>query len=37
MKENYREILKKKMDQYAHYCYKISYNFPKEELFGIVS
>lgn len=38
MKENdFPKKLKTKMDEYAHLCYKISKNFPKEELYGITS
>jgi len=29
--------LKKKMDEYAHLVYKITKNFPKEELYGVTS
>ena len=33
----FQEELKKKMDEYAHLVYKITKNFPKEELFGSAS
>ncbi|MCK4525005.1 MAG: four helix bundle protein [Candidatus Andersenbacteria bacterium] len=33
----FQEELKKKMDKYAHLVYKITKNFPKEEVFGSVS
>jgi len=29
--------LKIKMDEYAHLCYKITKDFPKEELYGVTS
>ena len=34
---NFKIELKKKMDEYAHLVYKITKNFPKEELFGSAS
>lgn len=37
IKEDYKFVLKSKMNQYAHYCYKITKKFPREELFGIIS
>jgi len=37
IKKNFKVILRKKMDEYAHYCYKITRSFPREELFGITS
>ena len=37
MENNFTEQLKKKMDDYAHLVYKITKNFPKEELYGITS
>jgi len=37
MKENFFEQLKKKMDEYVHMVYKITKNFPKEELYGVTS
>jgi len=33
----YQENLKMKMDEYAHFIYKFTNNFPKEELYGITS
>ena len=33
----YQENLKKKMDEYAHFVYRIAKKFPREELYGIVS
>ena len=33
----YQKKLKIKMDKYAHFVYKITKNFPKNELYGIVS
>jgi len=33
----YQEKLKIKMDKYAHFVYKITKNFPKSEIYGIVS
>lgn len=33
----FQEQLKHKMDEYAHLVYRISKNFPKEELFGSTS
>ena len=35
--ENFFKQLKKKMDEYVHLIYKITKNFPKEELYGVVS
>ncbi len=35
--ETYHEKLKTKMDEHAHLIYKITRNFPKEEMYGIVS
>src|SRR3989344_5947889 len=35
--ESYKEILKRKMDEYVHYTYQISRKFPKEELYGSTS
>jgi len=35
--ENFHEKLKKKMDEYVHFVYKITRKFPKEELFGTTS
>jgi len=33
----YQEILKKKMDEYAHFIYTICKEFPKNEIFGVIS
>jgi len=33
----FHEQLKTKMDEYVHLVYKITRNFPKEELYGITS
>ncbi len=35
--ETYHEKLKRLMDEYAHFIYKVSRDFPKEELYGITS
>lgn len=38
MKTNkFRENLKKKMDEYIHFVYCVSKDFPKEELYGATS
>lgn len=38
MRENdFKKKLKQKMDEYAHFIYKITRNFPKEEIYGVVS
>lgn len=37
MSNDFTEQLKKKMDEYAHFVYRISKNFPREELFGTTS
>jgi len=29
--------LKKKMDEYVHFIYKLTKNFPKDELYGVTS
>lgn len=34
---NFHKELKDLMDQYVHYIYKITKNFPKEELYGVTS
>ena len=36
-RNNYFENLKLKMDKYAHDVYRRTKNFPKEEIYGIVS
>lgn len=33
----YHEVLKKLMDEYVHFIYDITQNFPKEEMFGVIS
>ena len=33
----YQENLKQKMDEYVHFVYKVTKNFPKYELYGVVS
>lgn len=35
--ENFFEQLKKKMDKYVHLIYKITKDFPREELYGVTS
>ncbi|MFH0834512.1 MAG: four helix bundle protein [Patescibacteria group bacterium] len=35
--KGFHENLKLKMDQYAHAIYKITKNFPREELYGVTS
>jgi len=37
MINDFSDQLKKKMDEYVHLVYKISRNFPKEELYGTTS
>ena len=37
MKNDISEQLKIKMDKYVHLIYKLSRNFPKEELYGVTS
>lgn len=34
---NFKEILKRKMDEYVHFVYKSTKNFPKDELYGVTS
>ena len=34
---NFREKLKAKMDYYVHRVYAVTKNFPREELYGVVS
>lgn len=36
-KNEYREQLKRKMDTYAHFVYRVTRSFPKSELYGVVS
>jgi len=33
----YQEKLKQRMDEYVHFVYRITRNFPKSELYGLVS
>jgi len=33
----YKDKLKKKMDNYVHFVYKITKNFPKDEIYGVTS
>lgn len=37
MDEKYHEKLKRLMDEYAHFVYRLTKKFPREELFGITS
>ena len=37
MEEDFYDRLKKLMDEYAHLVYRITKNFPKEEIYGITS
>jgi four helix bundle protein len=37
MLSEYKQKLEKLMDEYAHFIYKITRDFPKEELYGVVS
>ncbi len=34
---NFHDVLKEKMDAYAHLVYSISRDFPKEETYGVTS
>jgi len=34
---SYQKNLAQKMDEYAHFVYKVTKNFPKEEKYGIIS
>lgn len=34
---NFKESLKIKMDDYVHFIYRITKDFPKEELYGVIS
>lgn len=34
---NFKDELKKKMDTYVHMVYKITKDFPREELYGVTS
>ncbi|MFA5838707.1 MAG: four helix bundle protein [Candidatus Paceibacterota bacterium] len=33
----YQETLKRKMDEYVHFVYKVTKKFPKEEIYGTTS
>lgn len=35
--KDFREELRKKMDEYVHFVYKLTRNFPEEEKFGVTS
>lgn len=35
--ENFKEKLKRKMNDYVHYIYRITKKFPKEESYGSIS
>ena len=37
MPEDFKEKLKRLMDEYVNFVYKVTKNFPKEELYGSVS
>jgi len=37
MSDNFKDKLRKKMDEYVHFIYDITKNFPKEELYGVTS
>ncbi|MBU1102157.1 four helix bundle protein [Patescibacteria group bacterium] len=37
METTYHDKLKAKMDEYAHSVYRVTRNFPKEEIYGTVS
>ena len=34
---NFKENLKKKMDEYVHFVYRVTKKFPKDELYGVIS
>ncbi len=36
-RQNFHELLKLKMDKYAHEVYRVTKNFPREKLYGIIS
>lgn len=36
-KSDFKNKLKEKMDEYVHFVYKITKDFPKEELYGVIS
>lgn len=35
--ENFHQNLKNKMDEYAYLVYRLTQNFPREELYGVIS
>lgn len=37
MKQQFHDKLKAKMDEFAHLVYKITRDFPREELYGVTS
>jgi len=37
MGNDFSEALKGKMDDYAHFTYKLTKTFPKEEIYGVIS
>ena len=37
MDNNYRESLKNKMDEFVKFVYRVTKNFPKDEIYGIIS
>jgi len=37
MKNNYRESLKNKMDEFVKFVYRVTKKFPKDEIYGITS
>ncbi|KKP79683.1 MAG: S23 ribosomal protein [Candidatus Moranbacteria bacterium GW2011_GWF2_35_39] len=36
-KETFHKILKQKLDEFAYLSYKVTKNFPREEIYGITS
>ena len=37
MEEQFHDKLRQKMDNFAHSVYKITKDFPKEEMYGVIS
>lgn len=37
MQNEFKNKLKRKMDEYAHFVYRITRGFPREEVYGVVS
>lgn len=37
MDETYHKKLKRKMDEYVHFVYKLARSFPREEFYGVTS